>query len=169
MLFPKCLVLVRQLEEDIFQAQTAGFEFVELPARLHYCPGQFCPHVMPFFGVDFKRHMPNALGPGRVRVAMLDQVYPGYAFQPALHLAFRALRREQDSFVALQPPGELIRRTLRHKLAGIDHHNALAGLRNFGQNVGAEHDGVLAGQGLDQFTRFNNLLGVKSRGRLVKN
>ena len=54
-------------------------------------------------------------------------------------------------------------------LPAVDDHHLLAGLLDFGQDVRAENDGVVAGQAADQRTRLVDLLGVQAGRRLVQN
>ena len=57
----------------------------------------------------------------------------------------------------------------RHQLALVDDDDLLAGLLDFGQDVRAENDGVIAGQALDQVARLVDLLGIEAGGGLVEN
>ena len=53
-------------------------------------------------------------------------------------------------------------------LALVDDDDALAGLRDLGQDVRAQDDRVIAGELLDQLARFDDLLRVEAGGRLVE-
>ena len=53
-------------------------------------------------------------------------------------------------------------------LALVDDHDALAGLRDLGQDVRAQDDRVVAGELADQLARLDDLLGVEAGGRLVE-
>ena len=55
------------------------------------------------------------------------------------------------------------------KLALADDDDLLADCLHFGEDVGAQDDGVFAGEALDQLARFDDLLRVESGGRLVEN
>src|SRR4029077_9696411 len=56
-----------------------------------------------------------------------------------------------------------------HEFALVDDDDLLAGLLDCGKNVRAENDGVIAGEALDEFAGFVDLLGVEAGGRLVEN
>ena len=50
----------------------------------------------------------------------------------------------------------------------VDDDDALAGLRDLGQDVRAEDDRVVAGEAPDQLARLDDLLRVEAGGRLVE-
>jgi len=56
-----------------------------------------------------------------------------------------------------------------HQLALVDNDDTFAGLFDFRQDVGAQNNGVVAGEALDQVARLVDLLGIESGGRLVQN
>ena len=56
----------------------------------------------------------------------------------------------------------------RDDLALVDDHHALAGLRDLGQDVRAQDDGVRARQPLDEVAGLHDLLRVEAGGRLVE-
>jgi hypothetical protein len=49
-----------------------------------------------------------------------------------------------------------------------DDDDALAGMLHFAEDVGAEDDGVLAGERFQQLADFDDLLGVEAAGGLVE-
>jgi hypothetical protein len=49
-----------------------------------------------------------------------------------------------------------------------DDDDALAGLLDFGEDVGAENDGVVAGEMLQQFADLDDLLGVETGSGFVE-
>ena len=55
-----------------------------------------------------------------------------------------------------------------YQFAPVDDHHLLAGLLNFGKDVGAENDRVVAGEALDQIASLIDLLGVKTGGGFVE-
>ena len=63
---------------------------------------------------------------------------------------------------------QVVGRVDGHDLALVDDDDALAGLRDFGQDVRAEDDRVIAGELLDQLARLDDLLRVEAGGRLVE-
>ena len=63
---------------------------------------------------------------------------------------------------------QIAHRIGRHDLAFVDDDHLLAGLADFGKDVRAQNDGVIAGQALDQVARLIDLLGIEARGRLVE-
>src|SRR3712207_7717864 len=50
----------------------------------------------------------------------------------------------------------------------VDDDDALAGLRDLGQDVRAEHDSVIAREAADQIPRLDDLLGIEAGRRLVE-
>src|SRR5581483_529974 len=156
-------ILRREFQEDVLQTHTAGLEFKQVPARFHHRARQLCAHILPFLGVDLEGN------PSVARIARFDPIDAADALKLVHDFRRRALYRQQDGFVPLQPTGEFIGGADVHDLARINHHDALAGLRRFRQDMGAEHHGVLSSQVLDQLARLNDLLGVKPGCRLVEN
>ncbi len=57
----------------------------------------------------------------------------------------------------------------RDDFAVINDDDFAAGLFHFREDVGAEDDGVVAGEAGDQLTRFALLFGIETGGRLVEN
>ena len=56
-----------------------------------------------------------------------------------------------------------------HDLAVVDDDHLAAGLLDFGQDVGAENDGVIAGEAGDQLAGFALLFGIEAGGGLIEN
>jgi len=51
----------------------------------------------------------------------------------------------------------------------VDDENLLTRLLNFGKDVGAQDDGVIAGETLDEIASLVDLLGVQSGGGFIQN
>ena len=69
----------------------------------------------------------------------------------------------------MQTRRQIVWRINGHHAALVDDHDALTGLRDFREDVGAENDGVIAGELLDQLPSFDDLLGIEAGGRFVEN
>ena len=67
-----------------------------------------------------------------------------------------------------QPGGQVVRRVFGDHAALVDDDDALAGLRDFREDVRAQDDGVVPGQLLDQVPGLDDLLRIEARGRLVE-
>src|SRR5262249_6899474 len=57
---------------------------------------------------------------------------------------------------------------LQHHAPGVDDHDAVADLRDFGQDVRRKHDRMLAGEAVDEPANLMNLARVESDGRFVE-
>src|SRR5262249_43383801 len=57
---------------------------------------------------------------------------------------------------------------LKHHPAGIDDHDAIADLRDLGQNMGREYDRVLTRESVDQPAYLVDLSRIEADGRLVE-
>ena len=68
----------------------------------------------------------------------------------------------------LQPRGQAFRRVDRDHAALVDDDDALAGLGDFRKDVGAEDDGVVAGEAADEVAGLDDLLRVEAGRRLVE-
>ena len=156
-----------ELQEDIFQAQADGAEFGEIPAGVDHAAGQFGADVAALQAFDFEG---NAAVPG---VLHHDAADAGDLFEASLDFAgvgaaVGGFDFEADGFGAAQAVGEVGDRILRDQLALADDDDALAGLLHLAEDVGAEDDGVVAGEGLEQLADFDDLLGVEAAGGLVE-
>src|SRR5882762_1369258 len=103
-----------------------------------------------------------------------DAAYAGDQLQASLHLggigeAVACTNFNQQGFGAARAILQIAYGIGGDKLALIDDDDLLAGLLNLRKNVGAQNDGVIAGQALDQLARFIDLLGVEAGGGLVEN
>ena len=68
-----------------------------------------------------------------------------------------------------QFPFQLVGRAAGHFAAMVDDEQVVAHLLDFGQDVGAEEDGVIFGQRADEGTDLQDLLGVETHGGLIQN
>ena len=76
---------------------------------------------------------------------------------------------EHHRFGAARAILQVLDRIRGHQLALVDDDHLLAGLLHFGQNVGAENNGVIAGQAANQLAGFVDLFGIQAGGGLVEN
>ena len=65
--------------------------------------------------------------------------------------------------------GEVFLSIVGHDLSFVDYDDPVADGLHFGKNVGGEDNGVPFSQRFDQIADLNDLLGVKTDGRLVQN
>jgi hypothetical protein len=75
---------------------------------------------------------------------------------------------ERHGFRTMQAAGEVMDGIPRNQFSLTDDDDLFAGLFDLGQNVGAENDGVVTRELLEQVAYFDDLLGVESAGRLVE-
>ena len=137
----------RELEEDIFQAQADGAEFAEIPAGVDHAAGEFGAYVAALQALDFEGEA-AVLG-----ILHHDAADAGDLFEASLDfggvgVAVGGFDFEGDGFGAAQAVGEVGYGILRDELALADDDDALAGLLHLAEDVGAEDDGVIAGEGL---------------------
>ena len=76
---------------------------------------------------------------------------------------------EQKSFSIAGPRLQVAHRVGGDQLALVDDEHLLAGLFDFRKDVGAENNGVIAGQAFDQVAGFVDLFGIQPRGGFVEN
>ena len=88
--------------------------------------------------------------------------------QQGVRLAVAAGNLQQQRFGVARPRLQIAHGIGRHQLAFVDDQHLLAGLFHLGKNMGAENDGVVAGQPLDQVAGFINLLGIEAGGGLIE-
>ena len=84
------------------------------------------------------------------------------------HRSLFAPHLEAQGSRPAQAAGEVLGGVLGHHPALVDDHHPPAGHLHLGQDVGGEHDRVLASQALDQLAGLDDLLGVEARGGLVE-
>src|SRR5262249_53270344 len=75
---------------------------------------------------------------------------------------------EGDGFGAVKAVGEVVDRVPRDELSLADDDDLLARLLDFGKDVGAENNGVVARELAKQLADFDDLLRVEAAGRLVE-
>src|SRR4029077_6855428 len=76
---------------------------------------------------------------------------------------------KQNGFSAPGTGPQVAHRVGRDQLASVDDDDLPAGLFHLGDDVGAEHDGVIAGEAFEQVPGLVDLLGVESSGGFVEN
>ena len=84
------------------------------------------------------------------------------------HVRAAGIHLHEHRLGPAQPGGQVVRRVHRDHPSVVDDDDALAGLRDLGQDVGAQDDGVIARQAADQVAGLDDLLGVEAGGRLVQ-
>ena len=77
--------------------------------------------------------------------------------QQGIRLAVAAGNFQQQRFGVARPRLQVAHGIGRDQLAFVDDQHLLAGLFHLGKNMGAENDGVVAGQALDQVAGFIDL------------
>ena len=93
---------------------------------------------------------------------------PGTRWQSGDGVGAAGVDLQIHRFRSAQPRRQVVGRVDRDDVALVDDDDALAGLRDLGQNVRAEDDRVIAGELLDQLARFDDLLRVEAGRRLVE-
>ena len=63
---------------------------------------------------------------------------------------------------------QFCRRAVRHESAFVDNEDTVAGGFDFRQDVGADNDGLFLSDFFDEFSDFNDLVGVQPGGRFIK-
>ena len=142
-----------ELEEDIFQAQADGAEFAEIPTGVDHAAGEFGAYVAALQTLDFEGEA-AVLG-----ILHHDAADAGDLFEASLDLvgigmAVGGFDFERDGFGAAQAVGEVGDGILGDELALANDDDALAGVLHLAEDVGAEDDGVIAGEGLQQRRGF---------------
>ncbi len=104
----------------------------------------------------------------------MTRLTPGNLLQLALHgrgiqAAVAARDFDQHRFAGARALLQIAHRVGGHNLAFVDDDDLLAGLADFGKDVRAQNNRVIAREALDQVARFVDLLGIEARGRLVQN
>ena len=156
-----------ELEEDVFQAQADGAQLAQVPAGVDHGAGEVGADVAALQALDFED------AGGRPWLLHHDAADAGDLFEAALHFAglgaaVGGFDFERDGFGAAQAVGQVGDRILGDELALADDDDALAGVFDLGQDVGAEDDGVIAGEGREQLADLDDLLGIETAGRLVE-
>src|SRR6266404_3121830 len=156
-----------ELQEYFFEADRGGAQLIEVPARFDHRAGQIAAD-QAFAAFHFKDRTVIAL------IFQMHAAYSGNQLQP--RLAFcridEAVSRadfHEQGFSASGTILQIADGVGGHELAFVDDDDLLAGLLDFGENVRAQDDRVIAGEALDELARFVDLLGIETGGGLVEN
>ena len=84
----------------------------------------------------------------------MNGFYTGDCGNRGLHLGERSFDRQMHSSFPVQLVRQIRRGVTGHNLAAIDNNDPLTELTNFGQNMAAQDNGVVAGQLADKFSDF---------------
>ena len=144
-----CLFGAGQLQEDIFQAEPDGAQLVQIPAGIDHGAGQVGANVAALQALHLEGQA-AVLGFPRQHAADAGHLLQALLDLGRIERSVGGCHFQRHGFGAAQAVGQVRHRIGGHQLALIDDDNALAGLFDFGQDVGAENDGVIAGQVLDQ-------------------
>ncbi len=156
-----------KLQEYLFQAHGGGTKFVQVPTGFDHRAGQIAADkALPAFDLEAVAVVPALLNH--------DPAHARDLFEPLLHgreieAAIASADFDQHRFGAASAILQIVHRVGRDQLAFVDDEHLLAGLLDFGQNVSAENDGVVAAQALDQVSSFVDLLRIETGRRLIEN
>src|SRR5579862_517966 len=155
-----------QLQEDLFQTQTYGVQFIQLPATLDDGARQLGANVAA--GQTLYREERAAF----LRVPAQNAADAGHLFQALLSgpdpVVAAAVARQYlhgDRLRATQAAGQVLHRIGGDQFAFGDDDDALADGFDLGQDVRRKNDGVVARQTLDQVPGFDDLVGIETGGR----
>ena len=95
------------------------------------------------------RSLSTSKPPMLAPIGRATAVTPGWRAAPARRRA-AGIDLHEHRLRAAQPRREVVRRVDRDDAALVDDDDALAGLRDLGQDVRAQDDGVVAGEAADQ-------------------
>jgi len=157
-----------ELQEDFLEADGGGAHFVEIPAGIDDGASEIAADGAVVVGLDFKS---ESAGGG---VAREDASDAGNQFEAGLggdgiKSAIAGGDFDKDGAGTASAILQIVDGVGGDELALINDDDLFAGLLDFGKDVGAENDGVIAGEGLDEVAGFVNLFGIEASGRLVKN
>src|SRR2546425_613446 len=159
--------LASELQKDLFETHRRGPQFVEFPPRSHHGARQIAAHeILLTFDLEcvvaivtlFKRYVADSRNLGQTLAHI-------FGFESAI----AASDFHDYGFAAASATPQIADRIRGHDLAFVDDDDLFTGLLDFGENVCAENDRMIAGQALDQIARFIDLLWIEARGGFVKN
>ena len=155
------------MQKDLSETHRRGPEFVEFPAGCHHNPREIAAHeILLTFDLEcvvaivtlFKRYVADSRNLGQTLAHI-------FGFESAI----AAGDFHDYGFAAASATPQIADRIRSHDLAFVDDDDLFTGLLDFGENVCAENDRMIAGQALDQIARFINLFRIETRGGFVKN
>src|SRR5713101_8168448 len=156
-------VFRRERQEDLLQAQPHGPQLEQPPVAHDDGASEVAADVPVALGLDF------VADDAVVAIDFCDAGDPRHALEPRRGIGAGRMDLHVHCLRAPQPRDEVGRRVDGHDLALVDDPDALAGLRDLREDVGAENDRVIARELLDELTRFDDLLRIEARRRLVQN
>src|SRR5438132_1204908 len=143
--------LASELQKDLFETHRRGPEFVEFPAGCHHNPREIAAHeILLTFDLECV-----------VAIVTLSERYVAHSRnlgQALAHIfgfetAFAAGYFHDYGFAAASATPQIADGIRSHDLAFVDDDDLFTGLLDFGENVCAENDRMIAGQALDQIAR----------------
>src|SRR5262249_21331778 len=154
------LLLSRELQEDFLEADPQRTQLQQAPAIGHDRARDVAADVVVALAFDFEA------GECLPLIRHDDVADAREAAERRSHrLDGRGIHLDEEGLDAFQAARQVVRRVDRDDTALVDDADAVAGLRDFGQDVRAEYDGVVAAQALDQVARFDDLLRIETGGR----
>ncbi len=155
------------MEEDLFKTQADSVKFGEVPTGLDDGASEFGSNRPSLQALHFERGRPSR------SCFRNNPAHPGHLLQSLLHVSGAGRRRAAQLPQAPSPTPRrrrvrLCTESVATSLPLIDNQHLLAGGFNFRQDVGAEDDGVVAREGLDQVAGIDGLLRIETGGRLVE-
>ncbi len=163
-----CGVGTGELEENFFEADRRGAKFVEIPTGFDDGAGEVSADGAIVLAFHFED--------GAILSCALedDAADAGYLLETALYrvrMKITAAACDFDNYGASAAGAilQIVYRVCGDEPTFVDDDDLLAGLLDFGKDVGAENNGVIAGETLDEVAGFVDLLGVEAGGGLVKN
>ena len=138
-----------ELQEDVFQAEADGAQFIQIPAGVDDGARQVGADVAALEALDFESAGGRPWVPSSDHAADAGDLFQALLDFAGVGMSVGGFDFERDGFGAAQPVGEIGDRVDGHQLALVDDDDALAGVLDFGEDVGAEDDGVIAGRGCD--------------------
>ena len=131
---------------------------------LHDGAGQIGTHGILFHALDFKGD--EAFAARSAGITLATPLTSSSFCRTSCSLA------PLTSIATISPPCAVVQ--VGHGIhgdnfAGIDNDDFAAGLLDFGEDVGAENDGVVAGEAGDELAGFALLLGIEAGGGLIEN
>jgi hypothetical protein len=153
------------LQEDVFEREAERAEFIESPSGLDHGAGDIAAHVLALHAFDFET-VDALLG-----IFCDYTADAGETLENDENFSGRDRRDDLDTdrLGSAQTVGEVGDSIGRHDLAAADDDDLAAGVFDFGEDVRGEDDGVVAGEGGDEFAGLDDLFGVEAGGGFIEN
>src|SRR2546425_996194 len=159
--------LASELQKDLFETHRGGPQFVEFPPRRNHRASDIAAHkILLTFDLECVVAIVTLL---KRYIAHSRNLHQALAHIFGFEAAFVADYFHDHGFAAASATPQIADRIRGHDLALVDDDDLFTGLLDFGENVCAENDRMIAGQALDQVARFIDLFRIETRGGLVKN